>query len=1380
MMFASSLFAQTQINPATQVRWPAVTGNGAPPANTCPIVTSGTTTSGSNVVVVTSNSGLFPAQTVTGTGIPTGTTVNGVNGTTVTLSANATASGAASLSFYPYGQPYTDSAGNLHYICGSVGWFQSGGVGGGTVTSVSAPSVSWPSWLVPTVTNPTTAPQLTVAAAYTPANASGTTNNLSKFTSLNALGNSSLTDNGSTPTRAPNGVDTGINGNYQEFTTATGGVVQGQAVCVTATNDGNGRPEVATCSTSSLGAGFAGIAQASVSAGGTVEVCWTVNCPALFDGGTTQLHEAIISTTIAGDLHDTGSATPTPGQANFSILSANAGAGTTALIGITDATSAAGGIPPVLQTNGVNNASQTTLNVQSSSTNASGLSATASNPSLGNVKYEIGVSSQSLALASLGAAPALAACTDESTAFTPANGLCYFVIASVSTATPAASAFVAFRVTTSSAGSFALTGTTIVDGGGCSTYILGTTLTLPASQTVAVWSDGTTIRAVCTTAGGTTTNALTANSTGGAAPGSTFNGSAAAIWDYHTFGAAGVSGTPTTGNCADWASANTLGDAGAPCGTGGFANPMTTLGDLIAGSTGGSPVRLGVGTNGKVLTADSTAPYGFNWESVSGGGTILDNAVWVSPNCNSLPNCYQVYDDAQVAETATYTTTQTGATAMTMATSGSSSLGAEILANASGSPASQSITFGLGTSDSYYVAAAAFKSAGSGGTLGSCWTGSNSGGPSVTVAVTPTGGSGHMLIAFTLGYSAVPTWTDPNNTWTNVNPSILNVGGIAYASNIVGGSYNVTVAYGSSPGFPSALVCEVSGMATSNVLDGAGLSVDSSSSTGVTAVTAPTSNDLIFAAWRTASNHTFSAGTYGGTVAVATTSADPPFSPSDVGKKVVNTTNCDNGNGYIDCHSSQLYGSIASYVDAHDVTVTGYPLLSSASTGKAFTGWFIWGHDDGAQLQAAWNKALTTPGMTLKLACGMMMTSQPPFLSTLAGSPNNPSIEGCSGGSATVIIPSSDYNYAAANAGTFYSYPNTNFTNYPTYGDLFQNPFYFTTISNLAVWGGGQDGSQIGSAFGLPMFNASLARIENVYVIGWDYATNVGSNAMPAVSGNSLTINNYFQWVAGTNGITITGDQLPTAYYNQISNSVIGDGPLVLSAGITASSHNWLAGGVLGNGGMWRSTDDMMQTATLSGGIHAYFDNSTMRATSAGLSIGGSSSATAINSEIDSFTLSSGLFNDLGGNFYCIAIPSYTGCAGGAQGAWTGGGHLSITGGSIYGDASLNLSGVSNSNFALTSGWGSGATVSGATGSDLNGTFKITEAGTPSANPVLTFTFPTRFAVAPNACIIQQVAGNFTLSNPTTPGPSATSVAWTFTGTPVSTDTYTFSFHCGN
>jgi hypothetical protein len=51
-----------------------------------------------------------------------------------------------------------------------------------------------------------------------------------------------------------------------------------------------------------------------------------------------------------------------------------------------------------------------------------------------------------------------------------------------------------------------------------------------------------------------------------------------------------------------------------------LTNPMTTLGDVILGGTSGVPARLGVGTNGYVLTANTAAPNGADWEPAPGSG----------------------------------------------------------------------------------------------------------------------------------------------------------------------------------------------------------------------------------------------------------------------------------------------------------------------------------------------------------------------------------------------------------------------------------------------------------------------------------------------------------------------------------------------------------------------------------------------------------------------------------------------------------------------------------------------------------------------------------------------------------------------------------------
>jgi len=118
----------------------------------------------------------------------------------------------------------------------------------------------------------------------------------------------------------------------------------------------------------------------------------------------------------------------------------------------------------------------------------------------------------------------------------------------------------------------------------------------------------------------------------------------------------------------------------------------------------------------------------------------------------------------------------------------------------------------------------------------------------------------------------------------------------------------------------------------------------------------------------------------------------------------------------------------------------------------------------------------------------------------------------------------------------------------------------------------------------------------------------------------------------------------------------------------------------------------------------------------------------------------------------------------------------------LFGSASITGTADVAGNHVLTSGWGTANvnTLSGST-NDVKFTISVT-AGAPAAGPVLTDTFAVSYLATPNGgCSLIQVAGTFgVITNPAFSALSRTGVTWTFSGTPVVGQSYTFVRHCSN
>ena len=90
------------------------------------------------------------------------------------------------------------------------------------------------------------------------------------------------------------------------------------------------------------------------------------------------------------------------------------------------------------------------------------------------------------------------------------------------------------------------------------------------------------------------------------------------------------------------------GSAWANLDTTGMTNPMTTTGDVIYSSPGSTPVRLGIGSTGNVLTVSGGIPV---WSAPAGGGKVLQ--VVTGTTTTSVSSAVATFTDTGLTATIT-------------------------------------------------------------------------------------------------------------------------------------------------------------------------------------------------------------------------------------------------------------------------------------------------------------------------------------------------------------------------------------------------------------------------------------------------------------------------------------------------------------------------------------------------------------------------------------------------------------------------------------------------------------------------------------------------------------------------------------------------------
>lgn len=521
-------------------------------------------------------------------------------------------------------------------------------------------------------------------------------------------------------------------------------------------------------------------------------------------------------------------------------------------------------------------------------------------------------------------------------------------------------------------------------------------------------------------------------------------------------------------------------------------------------------------------------------------------------------------------------------------------------------------------------------------------------------------------------------------------------------------------------------------------------------------------------------NATYSSGS----AVITVSGVMPAFSPTNViGKKGWVTGRCSTQSEY-SCNYDCKYGALT-YVSATQVSLPANCTNSSSATANANN--FIFGTDDCTAVSTFFQSVFYPGGLNtlnpqvLNLPQGSFLSSCPPFVATSypVGVSRWPLT--IIGQNTQVYLPptiSSGLGSAVALVDNFAQ---------DAVGDLGFSSFF----SNFSFYCGGNDvhdaaGTLVNPSYYIVTNGEDV--FQNVYVNGCDW--NV-SSATPVYGWNCHGGQLYGSGTYAGGNFGMIASDLNTEACNifggniggSANNSIIFTGlvnlhSVYLNQPQRGAFNNKLSYGIYGNTAAAVLNDFGSTDANI------WLDNG--KAIMHGSNMGGFGVLYNFNLAGGSLVLdgvyTSANCNMTGGSLFDAAFNA-------AQGKLCPTG-LTNTGGTIFGDASVTGTAAVAGNWALSAGWGTTAALTSISGNSKRTRYTLTASGTgQGANPTITHTFTIPFLTGTvPVCSIKQDGGTQTaVANPFTVGtPTATSVVYTYTGTPGAANTLILEEDCSN